>query len=297
MSFNETLDLKLDNLDLNEKYKEIPRPSLLSTSLANQKQAQVQAQLQTQTQTQTQSQTQTQITHQESQYDHPEPELLATSVGKDSNGQLIPSSSNISLFLLNQSQQYQSPQPQYYFHSNLSSYVPGQTPDDKHKPKRHNSYNSLNQRRFESYRLTSPPIHSSKSPSPVIPQEHFSSMIASIPINAKNIAIPDSPNLDPTSLTNSPSRFWLSSQTPPKSINNSYKRLPVLPEQAIYDPRLEPVTKSNVSPILNPVQTPNGDPMTPLYLNSDVTNYFGFPDNKAAVDAKSINPDTFNSDL
>ena len=35
--------------------------------------------------------------------DHPEPELLATSVGKEVDGRLIPSSSTISLLSLNQS--------------------------------------------------------------------------------------------------------------------------------------------------------------------------------------------------
>ena len=82
--------------------------------------------------------------------------------------------------------------------------------------------------------------------------------------HVNGIPIPDSPNLDPVSLGGSPSRFWLSSQTPPISTNNSFKSRPTV---ALHN-------NGSSSPVLYPVQTPIEElPMTPLFLNSK-TDYF-----------------------
>lgn len=307
---------KVNSLNINNK------PSLLSTSLANQRLVEQEKP----------------PVDEEIYEDHPEPELLATSV----DGKLIPSSSSISLFSLNQAQEYspkmegvpsglsglsgliliqqsqtpsQTPshlptqsqlqqqlqqQSQLQSQSQLQQQLQAQTqtqsqlqaqlqsqpqPQSFTSPqlvqgelrRGRNSVSSLNQKRYENYRLTSPPIQD-----PVV----------AIPINNKNLNVPDSPNLDPTSLTGSPSRFWLSSQTPPKLLNNSYKRLSGLSEyqknqlnhqlsnlqlqqiQSVQPMRIPKDVRD--SPILNP-QTPNEDqPMTPLYLNNNylTSNYF-----------------------
>ncbi|ODV79403.1 uncharacterized protein CANTADRAFT_22146 [Suhomyces tanzawaensis NRRL Y-17324] len=181
--------------------------------------------------------------------DHPEPELLASSVGKDINGRLIPSSSTISLLSLNNLQ------------NDLDSTLIGSTKDSQTLSKlqqhfqlfqtqpvinqpqafvdRKNSYSAipsrnsithLNQIRLQPYqRFTSPPPAGPhmQQISPQTSQESHHSTSQSIPINSTykgNIIVPDSPNLDPTSLGGSPSRFWLSSQTPPRSMSNSLTR-------------------------------------------------------------------------
>lgn len=294
---------KVNNLNLNNK------PSLLSTSLANQRLMDQQNMIDSNL-----PGVSSVMEEEEDYSDHPEPELLATSV----DGKLIPSSSSISLFSLNQSQQYspkiqsqtfsqltpvqqspqqsqqsqqsQSQQSQQSIVSQLASQTAlstqPQTQSQQYTSPQlvqgelrrgRNSVSSLNQKRYENYRLTSPPIQD-----PVV----------AIPINNKNLNVPDSPNLDPTSLTGSPSRFWLSSQTPPKLLNNSYKRLSGLSEyqknqlnhqlsnlqlqqiQSVQPMRIPKDVRD--SPILNP-QTPNEDqPMTPLYLNNNylTSNYF-----------------------
>ncbi|KAL6453116.1 hypothetical protein SBY92_000464 [Candida maltosa Xu316] len=145
--------------------------------------------------------------------DHPEPELLASSVGKEFDGRIIPSSSTISLLSLNQ--QEISRKNSMASYSNLQRLQPYQ-------------------------KLTSPPPPQQQQ------QQHDYIHSNGIPIQSLP---PDSPNLDPVSLNGSPSRFWLSSQTPPAS-------------------------GVSTSPVLNPVQTPIEEPpMTPLFLNSR-TDYF-----------------------
>ncbi|CAI5758315.1 unnamed protein product [Candida verbasci] len=159
--------------------------------------------------------------------DHPEPELLASSVGKEINGRIIPSTSTISLLSLTPEANNKSP--------NLSS-----------QPFiiRKNSISHSNIQRLQPYyRLTSPPPQS---------------------ISQSNLE-PESPNVDPTSLNNSPSRVWLN-QTPNTSKNH---------HQFI---RKSNNNNNNLngsdSPILHPVQTPQEDPpMTPLYL-SNQRDYF-----------------------
>lgn len=283
--------------------------------------------------------------------DHPEPELLASSVGKEVDGRLIPSSSTISLLSLNNNsganksnndQQSYLPSPkgdfsnQLQFHNQITQHPQPQAFID-----RKNSYNNiasrnsithLNQIRLQPYqKFTSPPpIQQS------VPQHQQNDFISfqphdtfsqSIPINNKSnnpLIVPDSPNLDPTSLGGSPSRFWLSSQTPPRSLAGSFSRnsrtqlsqmlqqfhnQPHNQQNQIYFQQFyrtqSPMPNSNnnaknftftanakaidierqngdVSPSLNPVQTPSEDPpMTPLYLNAnghdskaEATGYF-----------------------
>ncbi|EGV61281.1 hypothetical protein CANTEDRAFT_116906 [Yamadazyma tenuis ATCC 10573] len=234
-NYNAELNQKLDGLNLSDKrnINILPKRSLLSSSLANERLNSLHGDYEVNYLAPAQLSPE----HPE---DHPEPTLLATSVGKDLDGRLIPSSSTISLMSLNDQHQHLSP--------NL--------------PQQHrNSITHLNQKRFETYQRMSSPTTNE--------DDHSTSQ--SIPINGK--LIPDSPNLDPTSLTGSPSRFWLSSQTPPRSMNNSYKKLSALSH-------LSPQHSGGDSPILNPVQTPSEEqPMTPLYLNNNEfynpTSYFG----------------------
>lgn len=308
MSFNsDHLNQKLDRLDLSDKrhVASIPnKPSLLSSSLANERYS-------------SKPPINNDDTIPEKYHDHPEPELLASSVGKEFDGKLIPSSSTISLLSLNQQSQLQhlnlnqphnhhnqslqqnpqvnlmsrspqqiSPQPiQGQFDDNYSFQSPKSTAYQL-KPgtiKSRNSFPHLNhQKRYETYqRLTSPPL-----------PDHSTSQ--SIPINQRGM-VPDSPNLGPTSLNGSPSRFWLSSQTPPRSLSNSLKKvspltqlaphMPTIPQQSSFSgstPASMPMAipnselgKGGDSPTLNPVQTPQEEaPMTPLYLSNDNTGYF-----------------------
>lgn len=181
--------------------------------------------------------------------DHPEPQLLATSVGKDMDGRLIPSSSTISLLSLSHldeprlkitpsksfnmtSRQYP---PAYLDRKNSYTNMPP-GPSNAYVIPSKNSYTNipsknsithLSQQRLQNYhRLTSPPPGSVTSPTNPMSPAHldsFYSTTLSIPIQNATI-VPDSPNLDPTSLGGSPSRFWLTSQTPPRSLTNSYNR-------------------------------------------------------------------------
>ena len=115
--------------------------------------------------------------------DHPEPELLATSVGKEVDGRLIPSSSTISLLSLNQSPSLRN--------STTTSYT-----------------NLQHLQRMQ-------PYHNQKVTTSPADYTHSFSTSRFIPIQQQ--PPPDSPNLAPISLGSSPSRFWLSS--PPKSMN------------------------------------------------------------------------------
>lgn len=254
--------------------------------------------------------------------EHPEPELLATSVGKYSDGRLIPSSSTISLLSLSNNAASVA--------TNYLEFVPGQ----KQPPAgtlqapmppvmdRKNSYNNmrsrnslthLSQQRLQPYqKLTSPTVGSSAE---------FTSISSprNIPMpRNQGFMTPDSPSLDPTSVGGSPSRFWLNSQTPPRSLLNSLTKSrtqiyplsklhnnPHAPVQAIQTGQMQmqlpqgsnvdsmhAVSKAiNIntaggdSPVLNPVQTPLEEfPMTPLFLNGGGNNYFVFTNGVNARD-------------
>ncbi|CCG25515.1 hypothetical protein CORT_0C01380 [Candida orthopsilosis Co 90-125] len=94
--------------------------------------------------------------------------------------------------------------------------------------------------------------------------------------------VPNSPNLDPVSLGGSPSRFWLSSQTPPSSSANilktganqqaSFQSHHSKPQYIVHKAgsgAMYKAVKGDDSPVLNPVQTPIEDPpMTPLFLSN-----------------------------
>ncbi|KAF3993105.1 hypothetical protein FT663_00929 [Candidozyma haemuli var. vulneris] len=213
--------------------------------------------------------------------EHPEPELLATSVGKDIDGRLIPSSSTISLLSLNTNGNFGSAATQYSgfphildrknSHSGLGS---------------RNSLTRLNHQRLQPYHKLASTQESSSPATQSIPMVRNAGAM---------LSAPDSPNLDPTSLGGSPSRFWLGSQTPPKSLSGSYnKRSCTLQLTQLHNTQqlhntsgsIRPGTstgsghtarafRGDDSPILNPVQTPLEDmPMTPLYLNSEADSYF-----------------------
>lgn len=172
--------------------------------------------------------------------DHPEPQLLATSVGKDMDGRIIPSSSTISLLSLSHldeprlkitpSKSFNTASRQYppAYLDRKNSYTnihPG--PSNAYVLPSKNSMTHLSQQRLQNYhRLTSPPPGTVTSPTNPMSPAHldsFYSTTLSIPIQ-NAVIVPDSPNLDPTSLGGSPSRFWLTSQTPPRSLANSYNR-------------------------------------------------------------------------
>lgn len=219
--------------------------------------------------------------------DHPEPELLATSVGKDIDGRLIPSSSTISLLSLNANGNLSSAATQYsgfpHFIDRKNSHGSGLV--------LRNSLTHLSHQRLHPYhKLTSLTSQN---------QEMACAHTQSIPLirNAGSMLLtPDSPNLDPVSLGGSPSRFWLASQTPPKSLSGSYNKrsctlqlsqLHSNPASTVPGTSSSGATSINTSrpplrafrgddsPTLNPVQTPLEDlPMTPLYLNSEADLYF-----------------------
>lgn len=253
--------------------------------------------------------------------DHPEPSLLATSVGKDSEGRMLPSSSTISLLSLsnnahgtngnssttnmvsalsNFSNMTGNPPNYIDLHFNHNKLVPQTfTPTSIERGnsfsnlRSRNSFNHLGQQRLQPYqKMTSPGIPSgSEFASITSPQN--------IPLkrNLSSVFTPSSPSLDPVSVANSPSGFWLNSQTPPRISNSlgKYKSsanqfvglhqinsiggtLNIQEKQGslhLTSKHIDIQRKGSDSPILNPVQTPIEDmPMTPLYLNSDSDSYF-----------------------
>ncbi|OBA21735.1 hypothetical protein METBIDRAFT_12210 [Metschnikowia bicuspidata var. bicuspidata NRRL YB-4993] len=219
-----------------------------------------------------------------SSYGHPEPSLLATSIGKDHDGRLIPSSSTISLLSLNSNVNGGSllTHPET-FNTSVKGSVPGLTHAN---PDRVSSYTNLRSRNSITHlgqqRLQ--PYH--KLSSPIAPSLGEFSIISSpktIPWGKNQMTTPDSPNLNPTSFGESPSRFWLSAQTPPKSLTMpKHKNQFVGPLGFAVTPFQQKnqqkhaftntinITRGGDSPVLIPVQTPIEDiPMTPLYLNSE----------------------------
>lgn len=250
--------------------------------------------------------------------EHPEPELLATSVGKDSDGRLIPLSSTISLLSLSNNTTGGAPtllelvlfvkqqQPQLQLQQLQAAQPPVAPVMDRknshNNMRSRNSLTHLHQQRLQPYQkltLPTPPAHSEFTTF-ATPQ--------SIPVpRQQGIMTPDSPNLDPTSVGGSPSRFWLSSQTPPRSLLNSFSksRTHMFPhthglhgahaahsahgshghQQHAYSTvvgsthavsgAINIATSGGDSPVLNPVQTPLEEcPMTPLFLNGGGDNYF-----------------------
>lgn len=314
---NKLGDLTIDSLpELNDPPASVQQPyatkSLLSSSLAGEKYAAQPPDIQKFVMEQLSKN----LTD-----EHPEPELLATSVGKDSDGRLIPSSSTISLLSLSNNAASVA--------TNFLEFAPGpkQPPAGVQAPMppvmdRKNSYNNmrsrnslthLSQQRLQPYqKLTSPTVGSSAE---------FTSISSprNIPM-ARNqgFMTPDSPSLDPTSVGGSPSRFWLSSQTPPRSLLNSLNKSrtqiyplsklhnhPHAPVQAVQTGQVQmPLpqapnvdsthavskaisinTAGGDSPVLNPVQTPLEEfPMTPLFLNGGGNNYFVFTNGVNARD-------------
>lgn len=229
--------------------------------------------------------------------EHPEPELLATSVGKELDGRMIPSSSTISLLSLNSNNFLSLNNDSYQ--SNKPAQFPPPLLDRKNSHptliSSRNSITHLSHQRLQPYlKMTSPSIppnvdfYNTTSPQ-VIPLSRNQSF---------HQITPDSPNLDPVSLGGSPSRFWLNSQTPPKSLSGSLtmSRSQVFPMSQINGmaqtnhPQVQGVNVGSAhsvskainirrsggdSPALNPVQTPIEDlPITPLYLNSEKNSYF-----------------------
>lgn len=204
--------------------------------------------------------------------DHPEPELLASSVGKDFDGRLIPSLSTISLLSLNN----HNTSPNIAHQPTFQTRNPVPERKNSHIISR-NSLTHLSQIRLQPYqKFTSPP--------PILQQQQQNDYLTTtspqtIPMSGRLGTVPDSPSLDPTSLGGLPSRFWLSSQTPPRSLAGSYTRGS---RSHLYELGLTTATSKAIaikhlgsdSPTLNPVQTPSEDPpMTPLYLGSN-DDYF-----------------------
>lgn len=257
--------------------------------------------------------------------DHPEPELLASSVGKEMDGRMIPSSSTISLLSLSVHPEATkvttgfNPLPQQPPHQHQTQFPTHHI----HPPQgqvsqfgfsaldRKNSFNNISSRNSLTHlyqkRGVVAPLTPTNTQSPTnnLPSMFSStSTTQSIPINNRiPVSIPDSPNLDPTSLGGSPSRFWLSSQTPPRSLGNSlnsssrqlYYMLQHSQQQNQNIVVAPPQDRSNYiassahtttgpiainrkrsddsSPVLIPVLTPTEEPpMTPLYLNGQQYN-------------------------
>lgn len=254
--------------------------------------------------------------------EHPEPPLLATSVGNDLEGRFLPSSSTISLLSLSNNSHNNSVSnivanvptdvlqttgtsmmgnPPHYLeqHSNQNK-VMAQTFTPT-SIERGNSFSNLRSRNFFNLSGQQRLQPYQKVSSPAIPSgAEFVSFSSpqNIPLkrNFSSLFTPSSPSLDPTSVANSPSGFWLNSQTPPRcsntvikvkgsttSFGNNFQTTPLAVNTRTEDEgSLHLVSKHiNIqrsggdSPILNPVQTPIEDmPMTPLYLNSDPNSYF-----------------------
>lgn len=252
--------------------------------------------------------------------EHPEPPLLATSVGNDLEGRFLPSSSTISLLSLSNNSHNNSVSnlaanassdisqttsilgnPPHYIDQHFSQNKPMAQTFTTTSIERGNSFSNLRSRNFHnlSGQQRLQPYH--KITSPAIPSgAEFMSFSSpqNIPLkrNFSSLFTPSSPSLDPTSVANSPSGFWLSSQTPPRSTNtaikvkaaitplgNNHQTMPMAGTPSsenqgslhLVSKHINIQRSGGDSPILNPVQTPIEDmPMTPLYLNSDPNSYF-----------------------
>ncbi|ODV84381.1 hypothetical protein CANARDRAFT_181829, partial [[Candida] arabinofermentans NRRL YB-2248] len=126
------------------------------------------------------------------------PDLLATSVGVDGEGRLVPSSSNISLLSLNQQFAQATTSTTNItsgFHTNPAL-----------------SSDTANNSQQQHHRKTNSTSRHTETQS----------------IQIHNGMEPDSPSLNPTSLAGSPSNFYLNHSSPPgslKSHNTSYINL------------------------------------------------------------------------
>lgn len=241
--------------------------------------------------------------HPEEQYDHnnftddhPEPELLATSVGKDLEGRLIPSSSTISLLSLSNNNNNNSTpnitgsigygpssygdshttltgkmlqmtpaHPTNVFTNNAAAMTTADRKSSYGNLRSRNSITHLSQQRLLLYHRTLTPNVTQMAQFETSPQH------GAQPRNP--IFAPDSPSLDPTSLGGSPLRFWLNAQTPPNLMQrirnmmaaaavNEYHALPsnqTQPAQISQNSVLQAIDigrRASDSPTLNPVQTP-----------------------------------------
>lgn len=252
--------------------------------------------------------------------EHPEPPLLATSVGNDLEGRFLPSSSTISLLSLSNNSHNNSRSNVATIVSNdvsQTTSIMGNPPNyidlhfSQNKPtaqtftttsiERGNSFSNLRSRNFHNLSGQQRLQPYQKVSSPAIPSgPEFMSFSSpqNIPLkrNFSSLFTPSSPSLDPTSVANSPSGFWLSSQTPPRGTNsaskvkgvittfgNNYQTAPMAGATFsenqgslhLVSKHINIQRSGGDSPILHPVQTPIEDmPMTPLYLNSDSNSYF-----------------------
>ncbi|RKP29132.1 hypothetical protein METBISCDRAFT_24514 [Metschnikowia bicuspidata] len=251
--------------------------------------------------------------------EHPEPPLLATSVGSDSEGRMLPSSSTISLLSLsnNSNSNNNSIAPNNMNRANCSCNIDGNTSNSMDFPynsskllgqnitlasmERGNSFSSLRSRKSFSYVSQQTLQHYQRMTSTALPTGvEFPSIFSSqnIPLkrNFSSLFTSSSQSLDPTSVANSPSGFWSSSQTPPgyTSSLGIYKGIstklggihhitPVSGAVGLERQGLLHLGSKHVniqrsgsdSPVLYPVQTPLEDmPITPLYLNPDSNSYF-----------------------
>lgn len=267
--------------------------------------------------------------------EHPEPSLLATSVGKEQGGRFLPSSSTISLLSLSNNSNHCIANGQVNASGNINNSLSGISNATAHN-RDHNSLNYLEnlnqklgqsfaplergnsssnvrsrnwlnlsgQQRLQQYqRLTSPGLTFgefaliSSLTSITCPQN--------IPMkkSPQLLFTPSSPSLDPTSVANSPSGFWLNSHSPPNTyitdkVEELKEKMNKVDQRCEKEPSPEAVNmgkreymdgvslhltsghfdierSGGQSPILNPVQTPLEDmPMTPLYLSSDGNLYF-----------------------
>ncbi|KAI0462488.1 hypothetical protein LJB42_003982 [Komagataella kurtzmanii] len=165
--------------------------------------------------------------------EHPSPPLLASSVGKDVEGRLVPSSSTISLLSLNiHNQQNNS-------NDSTSSAVVDDEEEQVVKairlPPQHlraNSSNHLMLQRHQHY--TAVPTH---GPAITLVQHGSGSTVRT----------PDSPGLMPVSVVGSPSKMWL--QTPPLGLQ--VQQQSVIQHIGSESPNLDPVGGSlpNMTPL------------------------------------------------
>ncbi|KAK6459765.1 uncharacterized protein RJT20DRAFT_132883 [Scheffersomyces xylosifermentans] len=231
--------------------------------------------------------------------DHPEPELLASSVGNEMDGHIIPSSSAISLLSLNShAHTTHTLQSDLHPEKAVSPKIPQQAQQGAFADRKNsftniksrNSLTHLTQQRLQPYqRFTSPPPalqQQTQQQQPLtqngFPNDFYTSHSTSqsIPINNPIIGTePDSPNLDPTSIGGSPSRFWLSSQTPPHSLANSYNRNSRTHlYQMQYQQQIPHSSQSQQQPHLMysvaPPQQQHLPPNQPMYIPlSNINNY------------------------
>lgn len=224
--------------------------------------------------------------------DHPEPIILASSVGKEMDGRMIPSSSTISLLSLNAQNNDNGYNMESIEHGGNSGnedfgntvspktlsnnqftgkYTSSAIPSNPNsqaafmdRKAGHNNITSrnslthLNQQRLQQYQRF--PAASLQISGPQL-EMGLSATSQSIPIENKSVnVVPDSPNLDPISVGGSPSGLWLSNQTPSRSSsgsnNNSRNQFYyMLQQQQHQQQQQQSYPHHTTQPILSPQQT------------------------------------------